>query len=139
MNIGNYIEAQYRELLSNSAINAEYSELYTGIENARLREILSTLHYDFITLFRTMNERLPTHDNEAHFWADPSRKLIKTIEITLGLYNALKNDSLSATVFIASSPVRCPYVSFIHLSLSRSTMTTIMLSISSLENIAAKL
>ena len=95
MNIGNYIEAQYRELLSNSAINAEYSELYTGIENARLREILSTLHYDFITLFRTMNERLPTHDNEAHFWADPSRKLIKTIEITLGLYNALKNDSLS--------------------------------------------
>lgn len=29
------------------------------------------------------------------FGQTPSRKLIKTIEITLGLYNALKNDSLS--------------------------------------------
>lgn len=95
MNINNYIESQYREILSNSTINAEFSELYTGIAHERLREILSTLHYDFVTLFRTMNERLPTHDNEAHFWADPSRQLIKTIEITLGLYNALKNDKLS--------------------------------------------
>lgn len=95
MNIENYIESQYREILSSSAINAEYSELYSGIAHEKLREILSTLHYDFVTLFRTMNERLPTHDNEAHFWADPSRKLIKTIEITLGLYNALKSDRLS--------------------------------------------
>ena len=95
MNIGNYMETQYRELLSVSTINAEYMELYTGIKNERLQEMLSTLHYEFIALFRTMNERLPTHDNEAHFWADPSRKLIKIIEIALGLYNALKNDSLS--------------------------------------------
>jgi len=92
VNIGNYIEAQYRELLSNSTINAEFSDLYIGISDPKLREILSTLHYHFISLFRTMNERLPTNENGNHFWADPSRKLIKTIEITLGLYNALKND-----------------------------------------------
>ncbi|MDH6352341.1 MULTISPECIES: protein kinase [unclassified Brevibacillus] len=91
MNIENYIEAQYRELLSSSTPNAEFSGLYTSVEHARLRELLATLHYDFISLFRTMNERLPTNDNGAHFWAEPSRKLIKTIEITLGLYTALKN------------------------------------------------
>ncbi|MFP3513827.1 hypothetical protein SB775_30475, partial [Peribacillus sp. SIMBA_075] len=61
MNIENYIEAQYRELLSNSTINAEFSELYSSLEHARLREILATLHFDFISLFRTMNERLPTN------------------------------------------------------------------------------
>ncbi len=95
MHIENYIETQYRELLSYSELNMEFSELYAGIENEQLYEILSTLHYDFTTLFREMNQRLPTHDNEAHFWADPSRKLIKTIEIALGLYSALKNNRLS--------------------------------------------
>ncbi|WP_372814944.1 protein kinase family protein [Paenibacillus sp.] len=96
MNIENYIEAQYRELLStNSSIDVEFSELYTGIEHTKLHEILATLHQNFISLFRLMNERLPTKDLEAHFWADPSRSLIKTIEITLGLYNALKNTKLA--------------------------------------------
>lgn len=95
MNIENHIEAQYRELLSNSTINAEFSELYTGVEHTKLREILATLHYNFIYLFRTMNERLPTNNYEAHFWAEPSRELIKTIEITLALYNALNNTKLA--------------------------------------------
>ena len=95
MNIENYIESQYRELLSISNMNAEYSDLYIGIEHLKLREILTTLHYDFLSLFRTMNQRLPTHDNEAHFWADPSRQLIATIEIALGLLNTLKSTPLS--------------------------------------------
>lgn len=91
MNVENYIESQYRQLISSSQINAEFTDLYTTIENLRLREILTTLHYNFISLFRTMNERLPTYDNGAHFWADPSRQLINNIEITLGLFNALKS------------------------------------------------
>jgi serine/threonine-protein kinase len=95
MNIENYTEFQYRELLSDGTISAEFSELYAGIEHTKLREILSTLHYKLISLFKTMNERLPTNDLGNHFWADPSRELIKTIEITLGLYNALKNDKLA--------------------------------------------
>lgn len=91
MNIENYIEVQYRELVSNNTINAEFADFYSGIEHIKLKEILTTLHYDLISLFKTMNERLPTNDYEAHFWAEPSRQLIKTIEIALGLYNALKN------------------------------------------------
>ena len=49
------------------------------------------MHYNLIDSFRTMNERLPTKDTGAHFWADPSRKLIREIEIVLELFNNLKN------------------------------------------------
>ena len=52
---------------------------------------MSTLHYDLVQSFKTVNERLPAGDIGAHFWAEPSRALIHQIEITLGLYNALKN------------------------------------------------
>lgn len=95
MNIENYIETQYREILSNSSIELEFSELYIDIEHTKLHEILSTLHHNFISLFKMMNDRLPTKELEAHYWADPSRSLIKIIEITLGLYNALKNTKLA--------------------------------------------
>lgn len=77
MNIENYIESQYRELLSCSQINVEYSDLYKSFRNQKLREILMTLHHDLVGLFRTMNERLPTGEHEAHFWAEPSRDLIR--------------------------------------------------------------
>lgn len=90
MHIDNYIESKYRELTAGGQINPEFAELYSMIEHQKLREILTGLHYKFVSLFRTMNERLPTNDIEAHFWADPSRQLINSIEITLSLYNALK-------------------------------------------------
>lgn len=94
MNIDNFIEGQYRELLSYSQINAEFSELYKSFNNQKLREILMTLHHDLIILFRKMNERLPTNDYGAHFWAEPSRDLINRIDLTFALYRALKNTSL---------------------------------------------
>ena len=90
MNIENFIEAQYRDL-KESGLNLEFSNLYTGISHLKLREVLSTLHYDLTQSFKIMNERLPAGDSGAHFWADPSRALIRQIEITLRLYNALKN------------------------------------------------
>lgn len=95
MNIENYIESQYRELLSCSQINAEYSDLYKSFRNQKLREILMTLHHDLVGLFRTMNERLPTGEHEAHFWAEPSRDLIKRIEMIFGLVSSLKGTPLA--------------------------------------------
>ena len=89
MNIENYIEAQYREL-KDKRLNNEFQDLYIGVEDVKFREILSTLHYEFVSLFRTMNERLPTGDYGAHFWAAPSRDLIDTVEMTIGLFNAVK-------------------------------------------------
>ena len=95
MNIENYIESQYRELLSCSQINAEYSDLYKSFRNQKLREILMTLHHDLVGLFRTMNERLPTGEHEAHFWAEPSRDLIKRIDIIFSLFSSLKGTPLA--------------------------------------------
>lgn len=95
MNIENYIESQYRELLLCSQINAEYSDLYKSFTNQKLREILMTLHHDLVGLFRTMNERLPTGEHEAHFWAEPSRDLIKRIEIIFSLVSSLKETPLA--------------------------------------------
>lgn len=95
MNIENYIESQYRELLLCSQINAEYSDLYKSFRNQKLREILMTLHHDLVGLFRTVNERLPTGEHEAHFWAEPSRDLIKRIEIIFSLVSSLKETPLA--------------------------------------------
>lgn len=89
MNIENYIETKYREMSSYES-NSEFADLYKTIENIKLREIFTTLHYEFISLFSTMNERLPTNENNPHFWAEPSRSLIKIIRITLELYDNLK-------------------------------------------------
>lgn len=93
MNIENYIESQYR--LLNSDINYEYIDLYKGVGHGKLREIFSTLHMKLITGFKTMNDRLPTKDYENHFWADPSRDLISTIEIVEGLMRGLANTKLA--------------------------------------------
>ena len=95
MNVENYIESQYRELLSCSQIDVEYSDLYKSFRNQKLREILMTLHHDLVGLFRTMNERLPTGEHEAHFWAEPSRDLIKRIEIIFSLVSSLKATPLA--------------------------------------------
>lgn len=95
MKIENYIESQYRELTSSSPLNLEFVELYSGFFHTRLREILATLHYELISLFRSMNNRLPTDDTTAHFWAEPSRRLIFIIEIILGLFHTLKQEDIA--------------------------------------------
>lgn len=97
MKIENYIESQYRILVDE--ITDEYKELYQAIKHNKLQEIFSALHSRLIILFKSMNSRLPTgSDMGAHFWADPSRSLIETIDIIEGLYRALKNTLLAFTI-----------------------------------------
>lgn len=93
MKINNYIEMQYRELQSD--INIEYQDLYSNIKDDRLKEIFSTLHGLFISTYKTMNHRLPTNEDTAHFWADPSRELLRAIDISMGLQRTLKNSQFA--------------------------------------------
>lgn len=93
MNVENYIESQYR--LISDYKDIEYLDLYSNISPTKLKEIFSTLHHEFVTLFKSMNSRLPTNDYGAHFWADQSRKLIQVIDITRGLERVLKSTSMA--------------------------------------------
>jgi len=85
--VENAIEALYRQL--SDSINTDYIGLYESFQNEKLRIILATLHSRFVNLFGTMNKRLPTGDDGNHFWADPSRGLISTIEMSRKLLNVL--------------------------------------------------
>ena len=98
MNVENCIEAQYRELMECSEPNAEYADLYKTFTHPHLREILTTLHHDLILLFKRMNDRLPTGECEAHFWADESRELIRRLDIINGLFGALKGTPLAFNI-----------------------------------------
>jgi serine/threonine-protein kinase len=88
----NYIETLSREL---GEFNDEYLDLYLSVNCDSIRSIFSTFHEKLIALFKSMNSRLPTEKDEAHFWADPSRELIFIIEKIEGLQRILKNTAFS--------------------------------------------
>ena len=90
LNIDNILETNIRELNSHGITSFEYEELYSDISNEKLKTVFTWLHGGYMNLFRTMNERLPTGDYGAHFWADPSRELIFIIELTISLQGSLK-------------------------------------------------
>ncbi|MGD1862607.1 MAG: protein kinase [Leptolyngbyaceae cyanobacterium] len=96
MNIENAIESHFRKL--SDSLNNEYEKLYESIGNEKLRIILSTLHSSVIEQFDSMNDRLPTTDEPAHFWADPSRELIKSIEIIEALEQSLRKSEFAFTI-----------------------------------------
>lgn len=57
----------------------EYIRLYENIPNQEIQLIFSTLHASLNSGFDKLNSRLPTEEYTAHFWADPSRDLLKAI------------------------------------------------------------
>lgn len=89
MNADNAIESHYRKLFD--ILNNEFEDLYESINNDKLRILFSTLHSSVTSLFDSMNNRLPTDEDSAHFWADPSRDLIRSIETIEALERSLKN------------------------------------------------
>jgi serine/threonine-protein kinase len=96
MNVENTIEAHYRKLVDN--LNNEYQDLYESIGNERLKVLFSTLHGRVVSLFDSMNQRLPTGDQPSHFWAEPSRELIQTIEIIEDLESSLRNSEFAFVI-----------------------------------------
>jgi serine/threonine-protein kinase len=85
----NYVETLKREI---QEFDDEYAEFYQNFTHQDIRLILSTLHCNLLNLFKSMNNRLPTSSEYgAHFWADPSRELIDTIEKIEILQQKLKD------------------------------------------------
>lgn len=76
----------------------EYDEIYKTVSYKKLRVIFSYFHSEYIQLFRSMNELLPTYDSTAHFWAAPSRKLIDVIENSLELVYTLKTTEFAFAI-----------------------------------------
>ncbi|EHW7496083.1 protein kinase family protein [Listeria monocytogenes] len=87
--IENYIESQFIEIQSFK--NIEYISLYESIMHEKLKVIFSSLHKQYILLFKSMNTRLPTKNDESYFWAESSRELINIIDITKNLLYGLKD------------------------------------------------
>lgn len=74
----NDISTIYYEISKDA--NFEFEKLYENVENEKLKTIFSTLHFSLLSLYEIMNELLPTENQGAHFWADPSRELLKVID-----------------------------------------------------------
>lgn len=98
VNLDNVLETTIRELNSKGFTSFEYEDLYGNVGNEKLKTIFSWLHGGYIQLFRTMNERLPSGEFGAHFWAEPSRSLISLIELTITLQGALKKTELAFSI-----------------------------------------
>lgn len=78
--------------------NMVYKNLYENIEMPFLSEIFAILHGNLIILFEKMNERLPTYNTTAYYWADTSRDLIKMIEVTYNLFYSLNGTKCAFTI-----------------------------------------
>jgi tRNA A-37 threonylcarbamoyl transferase component Bud32 len=96
MNVENTIEEHYRKL--SGSLSSEYEDLYKSVGNERLKASFSTLHAIVVSLFDSMNNRLPTADQPSHFWAEPSRELIQAIEIIEALEDSLKNSEFAFAI-----------------------------------------
>ena len=93
MDLENYIETQYREIVE--YINIEFIDLYESFKSEKLQKIFSTIHHLMVENYKIMNQRLPTREYGAHFWAEPSRELLLAINIVTGMHRALKNTKFS--------------------------------------------
>ena len=89
--VENSIVAKHREFFQRFELNKEFASLYSSVEKALLKEIFESAHHEINRLCGRMNERLPTGEFGAHYWAEESRDLLLIIEIIFGLYNNLKD------------------------------------------------
>lgn len=92
----NFLVNKYNELAKSfdDEYKYNYQELYKTVTNEKLRDIFSLLHYEFIKLFEEMNARIQKYDENIYYRAGDSRDLIKIIDITLNLFNRLKETDL---------------------------------------------
>lgn len=96
--LNNYLTLQFNKIVTEVADTKSYAYLYEGFDNDLLRVIFPVLHCNLVAGFSSMNQRLPTGDNEAHFWAANSRGLLDAINNTLSLFDKLKGTDLEFSI-----------------------------------------
>lgn len=94
--VENFIETKYRDL--GERITIEYIDLYGAFSNRKLQEIFSTVHSMFVENYRAMNNRLPTNEYTAHYWADNSRELLLAIDVINGLERVLSKTNSAFSI-----------------------------------------
>lgn len=70
-------------------------KLYKNILNEDLRYIFAGLHHEMNRLFRFMNDKAKPRGNYSHFNAEPSRELLKVIEIYTEMQTFLEGTQYS--------------------------------------------
>ena len=66
----------------------DYEHLYKERFDYRLSQLCSSLHYQLVEALRILNDSI---NGGRHFWANPSRDLIKAISLSNRFVNNLKN------------------------------------------------
>ena len=66
----------------------DYEHLYKESFDDRLSQLCSSLHHQLVEALRILNDSI---NGGKHFWADPSRDLIKAISLSNRFVNNLKN------------------------------------------------
>lgn len=94
--VDNAIESAYRALAEN--LNRENILLYLEVPNPKLRIVFSTLHTTINRTCERMNERLPTANSTAHFWAEERRQLLNAIETVKQLHKSLQGSRFAFSI-----------------------------------------
>lgn len=70
----NYVESVFHELVEMTVESPAFDQLYDGFVTDRLTRLFSTLHSALLESFKSLNSRLPTGEEGAHFWAEGERQ-----------------------------------------------------------------
>ena len=73
----------------------DYEHLYKESFDARLSQLCSSLHHQLVEALRILNDSI---NGGRHFWANPSRDLIKAISLSNRFINNLKNSGENVSI-----------------------------------------
>lgn len=73
----------------------DYEHLYKDVFDDRLSQLCSSIHYQLVKGLRILNDSI---NGGRHFWAEPSRDLIKSISLSNRFVNNLKNSGESVSI-----------------------------------------
>ena len=73
----------------------DYEHLYKDVFDDRLSQLCSSIHYQLVKGLRILNDSI---NGGRHFWAEPSRDLIKSISLWNRFVNNLKNSGESVSI-----------------------------------------